>query len=34
MSGHAYALSDGKLVALGEVEQGAFCPRRVFNLSG
>jgi tRNA pseudouridine55 synthase len=34
LSGHAYALSDGKLVALGEVEQGAFCPRRVFNLSG
>jgi tRNA pseudouridine55 synthase len=34
MTGHAYATSQGKLVALGEVEKGAFCPRRVFNLSG
>jgi tRNA pseudouridine55 synthase len=34
ITGHAYATAQGKLVALGEVEKGAFCPRRVFNLSG
>jgi tRNA pseudouridine55 synthase len=33
-SGPAYAISGGLPVALGEVEQGAFNPKRVFNLSG
>ena len=32
-SGPAYAISDGKPVALGEVDQGAFNPKRVFNLN-
>ena len=32
--GPAYAVSGGIPVALGEVEQGAFNPKRVFNLSG
>ncbi len=33
MSGPAYAISGGLPVALGEVDKGAFNPRRVFNLS-
>jgi hypothetical protein len=33
MSGPAYAVSGGVPVALGEVEKGAFNPKRVFNLS-
>jgi tRNA pseudouridine55 synthase len=33
MSGPAYAISGGVPVALGEVEKGAFSPKRVFNLS-
>jgi hypothetical protein len=33
MSGPAYAVFGGVPVALGEVEKGAFNPRRVFNLS-
>jgi len=33
MSGPAYAISGGVPVALGEVDKGAFNPRRVFNLS-
>ncbi len=33
MSGPAYAVSGGIPVALGEVDKGAFNPRRVFNLS-
>jgi tRNA pseudouridine55 synthase len=33
LSGPAYAVSGGIPVALGEVEQGAFNPRRVFNLT-
>ena len=33
MSGPAYAISGGIPVALGEVDKGAFNPRRVFNLS-
>jgi tRNA pseudouridine55 synthase len=33
LSGPAYAVSGGVPVALGEVEQGAFNPRRVFNLT-
>jgi tRNA pseudouridine55 synthase len=32
-SGPAYAISGGLPIALGEVDQGAFNPRRVFNLS-
>jgi tRNA pseudouridine55 synthase len=34
MSGPAYASFGGVPVALGEVEMGAFNPKRVFNLSG
>jgi tRNA pseudouridine55 synthase len=34
LSGPAYAVSGGVPVALGEVEMGAFNPKRVFNLSG
>ena len=34
LSGPAYAISGGVPVALGEVEKGAFNPRRVFNLPG
>jgi tRNA pseudouridine55 synthase len=34
MSGPAYATFGGVPVALGEVEQGAFNPKRVFNLAG
>jgi len=34
MSGPVYAVSKGALVALGEVAQGEFRPRRIFNLSG
>jgi tRNA pseudouridine55 synthase len=34
MSGPVYAISKGALVALGEVAQGEFRPRRIFNLSG
>jgi tRNA pseudouridine55 synthase len=33
MSGPAYAIFGGLPVALGEVEKGAFNPRRVFNLT-
>ena len=33
MSGPAFAVAGGVPVALGEVEQGAFNPKRVFNLS-
>ena len=33
MSGPAYAVFGGVPVALGEVEKGAFNPKRVFNLS-
>ena len=33
ISGPAYAIAGGIPVALGEVEQGAFNPKRVFNLS-
>ncbi len=33
MSGPAYAVFGGQPVALGEVDKGAFNPRRVFNLS-
>jgi len=33
MSGPAYAIAGGVPVALGEVDKGAFSPRRVFNLS-
>jgi tRNA pseudouridine55 synthase len=33
MSGPAYAIAGGVPVALGEVERGAFNPKRVFNLS-
>ena len=33
MSGPAYAISGGLPVALGEVDKGAFNPKRVFNLS-
>jgi hypothetical protein len=33
MSGPAYAIAGGVPVALGEVEKGAFNPKRVFNLS-
>jgi tRNA pseudouridine55 synthase len=32
-SGPAYAIFGGLPIALGEVDQGAFNPRRVFNLS-
>ena len=32
VSGPVYAVSRGALIALGEVEQGEFRPRRVFNL--
>ncbi len=34
MSGTVYATSKGALVALGEVSQGEFRPRRIFNLPG
>ena len=34
MTGPVYAISKGALVALGEVEQGEFRPRRIFNLPG
>ena len=34
MAGAAYATSRGKLVAIGEVEQGELRPRRIFNLAG
>jgi tRNA pseudouridine55 synthase len=34
MSGPAYAIAGGVPVALGEIEMGAFNPKRVFNLSG
>ncbi len=33
MSGPAYAIAGGSPVALGEVEMGAFNPKRVFNLT-
>jgi tRNA pseudouridine55 synthase len=32
LSGPAYAISQGSLVALGEIERGALVPKRVFNL--
>ncbi len=34
MSGPVYAISKGALVALGEIAQGEFRPRRIFNLPG
>ena len=34
LSGPVYAISKGALVALGEVAQGEFRPRRIFNLPG
>ncbi len=34
VSGPVYAISKGALVALGEVAQGEFRPRRIFNLPG
>ena len=34
MSGPAYATAGGVPVALGEIEMGAFNPKRVFNLGG
>jgi tRNA pseudouridine55 synthase len=34
ISGPVYAISKGALVALGEVAQGEFRPRRIFNLPG
>ena len=34
MTGPVYAISKGALVALGEVKQGEFRPRRIFNLPG
>jgi len=34
MTGPVYAVSKGALVALGEVAEGEFRPRRIFNLSG
>jgi len=34
LSGPVYAISKGALVALGEVAQGEFRPRRIFNLTG
>jgi tRNA pseudouridine55 synthase len=34
MTGTVYATSKGALVALGEVSQGEFKPRRIFNLPG
>jgi len=34
LSGPVYAVSKGALVALGEVDQGEFKPRRIFNLPG
>jgi len=33
LSGEAYAMSKGQLVALGELTKGEFRPTRVFNLS-
>lgn len=33
MSGLAYAMSKGRLIALGEIEKGALHPTRVFNLT-
>jgi tRNA pseudouridine55 synthase len=33
MSGVAYAMSKGRLIALGEIEKGALHPTRVFNLT-
>ena len=33
LSGPAYAIFGGLPIALGEVDQGAFNPKRVFNLS-
>jgi tRNA pseudouridine55 synthase len=33
VTGPVYAVSKGELVALGEVEEGEFRPRRIFNLS-
>lgn len=32
VSGSLYATSQGRLIAFGEIEQGAFVPKRVFNL--
>ncbi|HZP08707.1 tRNA pseudouridine(55) synthase TruB [Methyloceanibacter sp.] len=34
LTGSAYAMSRGMLVALGEVEGGEFKPKRIFNLPG
>ena len=32
VSGSLYATAQGRLIAFGEIEQGSFVPRRVFNL--
>lgn len=34
ITGPVYAVSKGALVALGEISQGEFKPRRIFNLTG
>jgi tRNA pseudouridine55 synthase len=34
LSGSAYAMSKGQIIALGELEKGAFHPTRVFNFGG
>jgi tRNA pseudouridine55 synthase len=34
ITGPVYALSKGALVALGELEEGAFRPKRIFNIPG
>lgn len=34
LSGAAYAMSKGQIIALGELERGAFHPTRVFNFGG
>ena len=34
LAGTVYAVSQGSLVALGEIERGALVPKRVFNLPG
>ncbi len=34
LSGAAYAMSKGQIIALGELEKGAFHPTRVFNFGG
>jgi tRNA pseudouridine55 synthase len=34
LGGSAYAISKGRIVALGEIEKGALHPTRVFNFGG